>query len=476
MLKQFSRYQAEQESYLAQKKTMTGIQAYKCFYETFDQLEENRSNQMELLKPKYQEPFASDTKRMLDEKRKILSWLLKEVPDLDDIVYGRSQVSDYRANTLQYYEICKRIYATHEELDKLIKQVKKSENSSERTKLCSKLEKLMTKYSASCAEFIPLLKPDVAAKELAEFAASENYMRDVIRQHQQMADFGNQTSLVATPNASEKDPNETVINTSKSNPKSHFDNIEVSSAAGQSQRTSKATSRSARRREAEELELKNLKAKQEAEERLREREIQLQNERDKMELEREQQRQHQELERQHQELEMRQRERELESERKKVEADEERRQLELAQKRGSSRASGSIANDVESNGSSKKQGYTKEWIQELPDPNYTPPALSPKIAVDLPKKTFPQVEKDKRLQTFFRFPEAVEQAAGEPRFPIVDVAGHQEVEKPKLALRTEQRKHSPEKTFQQQGPLKAILEKQGSEPEAPFSKSTSRES
>ena len=117
LLKQFSRYQAEQESYLAQKKTMTGIQAYKCFYETFDQLEENRSNQMELLKPKYQEPFASDTKRMLDEKRKILSWLLKEVPDLDDIVYGRSQVSDYRANTLQYYEICKRIYATHEELD-----------------------------------------------------------------------------------------------------------------------------------------------------------------------------------------------------------------------------------------------------------------------------------------------------------------------------------------------------------------------
>ena len=107
---------------------------------------------------------------------------------------------------------------------------------------------------------------------------------------------------------------------------------------------------------------------------------------------------------------------------------------------------------MESNGSIKKQGYTKDWIRELPDPGYTPPALSPKIAVDLPKKTFPQVEKDKRLQTFFRFPEAVEQEAGEPTFPIVDVTGHQEVEKPKLALRTEPRKHSPEKTFQQQGP------------------------
>ena len=108
LLKQFSRYQAEQESYLAQKKTMTGIQAYKCFYETFDQLEENRSNQMKLLNPNYQEPFTSDTKRMLDEKKKILSWVLKDVPDLREIVTLRSLVNDYRANTLQCFEICKK--------------------------------------------------------------------------------------------------------------------------------------------------------------------------------------------------------------------------------------------------------------------------------------------------------------------------------------------------------------------------------
>ncbi len=118
LLKQFSRYQAEQESYLAQKKTMTGIQAYKCFYETFDQLEENRSNQMELLKPKYQDPFASDTKRMLEEKKKILSWLLKEVPDLREIVNCRSQVIDYRADTLRCYAIHKRICAINKEIKK----------------------------------------------------------------------------------------------------------------------------------------------------------------------------------------------------------------------------------------------------------------------------------------------------------------------------------------------------------------------
>ena len=95
LLKQFSRYQAEQESYVAQNKSMTGIQAYKRFNETFGRLEENWSDQRKLLKAKYQDPFASDTKRMLDEKKKILSWLLNDVPDLREIVKRRNQVSDY---------------------------------------------------------------------------------------------------------------------------------------------------------------------------------------------------------------------------------------------------------------------------------------------------------------------------------------------------------------------------------------------
>ena len=114
---------------------MTGVQAYKRFYETFDRLEENWSDQMKLLKSKYQDHFASDTKRMLDEKKKILSWLLKEVPDLRETVYGRNRVIDYRANTLQYYEILKRINASTEELDKLIKHLKSSEGSSEKASL-----------------------------------------------------------------------------------------------------------------------------------------------------------------------------------------------------------------------------------------------------------------------------------------------------------------------------------------------------
>ena len=100
-----------------------------------------------------------------------------------------------------------------------------SEDSSEKTTLCSKLEKLKTKESNYYAEGVKLLKPEIASKEMIEFADMDTHIRNVIRQHQQTAEFGNQTSLVATPKASEKDPNETVIDANKSNPKSHFDNL-----------------------------------------------------------------------------------------------------------------------------------------------------------------------------------------------------------------------------------------------------------
>merc|ERR1711894_639113 len=132
----------------------------------------------------------------------------------------------------------------------------------------------MTQHANHDAESVKMLKLGIAAKEMIIFADNNTYIRDVIRQHQQTADFGNQTSLVATPNASEKDPNETVIDTSKSNPKSHLDNIKFSSkksAADQSQRTSKAASQSSKRRDVEELEREKLKDKQKADQRLRER-------------------------------------------------------------------------------------------------------------------------------------------------------------------------------------------------------------
>ena len=97
----------------------------------------------------------------------------------------------------------------------------------------------------------------------------------------------------------------------------------------------------------------------------------------------------------------------------------------------------------------QKIGYRSCLIQTILLQHY--PRKSPLISQ---RRCFLKWKKINVYKPFFRFPEAVDQAAGEPTLPIVEVAGHQEVEKPKLALTTEQKIHSPEKTFQQQVPSK----------------------
>ena len=76
VLKSFSRHHNELEGYLTQNKTMTAEGAYRCFFETYDNLEDNRQQQRFLLKPKYFENFDNDTKRMLEEKSEFLRWVV----------------------------------------------------------------------------------------------------------------------------------------------------------------------------------------------------------------------------------------------------------------------------------------------------------------------------------------------------------------------------------------------------------------
>ena len=94
LLQFFSRHLNELEGYLTQNKTMTAEGAYRCFFETYDILEDNRQQQRLLSKPKYFESFDNDTKRMLEEKSKVLRWVDDKIPDLQDI-------EDYRKDTLR---------------------------------------------------------------------------------------------------------------------------------------------------------------------------------------------------------------------------------------------------------------------------------------------------------------------------------------------------------------------------------------
>ena len=124
------------------------------------------------------------------------------------------------------------------------------------------------------------------------------------------------------------------------------------------------------------MELKNLRAKKETEQRLREQQLDLEQVRDEIELRHQQeelrlqqQQQEQELrlkmQQQEDELRLRQLERELENKRKKAETDEEPKRMENELKNGSSRASGSQADDLENVGLRRNLERTAGWTNSV---------------------------------------------------------------------------------------------------------------
>ena len=108
LLKTFDGQLADVKNQLAQKKTISAERTYQCFFETYDELEENRKQQRLLLKPKYFEIFDSDTQRTLEEKSKVLRWVVEKVPFPRDIESLRTELSDCRKNTLGLYTMLKK--------------------------------------------------------------------------------------------------------------------------------------------------------------------------------------------------------------------------------------------------------------------------------------------------------------------------------------------------------------------------------
>ena len=96
-----SRRVTELEGYLTQKKTMTAESEYRGFFETYDHLEANRNLQRLLLKPKYLEAFDNDTKRMLEEKSKVLRSVVDKVQFFRDIEMFRTDCSRYCGDTFR---------------------------------------------------------------------------------------------------------------------------------------------------------------------------------------------------------------------------------------------------------------------------------------------------------------------------------------------------------------------------------------
>ena len=131
---------------------MTAEGAYQCFFEKYENLDDNLQQQRLLLKPKYFENFHNDNRRMLEEKYKVLRWVVDKVPDLRDIEDCRAVVVDYRKDTLQGYKLLEDSVPIENELLKLEKKLK-AQNLSDSDKqiLGNQAKGLLEKLDENCA-------------------------------------------------------------------------------------------------------------------------------------------------------------------------------------------------------------------------------------------------------------------------------------------------------------------------------------
>ena len=129
---------------------------------------------------------------------------------------------------------------------------------------------------------------------------------------------------------------------------------------------------------------------------------QLQQQREQ-ELRLQQQQQEQELrlnmQQQEDDLRLRQHERALENETRKAEADKEQRRLKFELTKGSSRASGSVAEEIESVGSRRNQEKTAGWAESVAQQSVPRRPLSPNVVID-PPTNVTQGRVDKRFSTY----------------------------------------------------------------------------
>ena len=287
-----------------------------------------------------------------------MQWVVDKIPDLQDIEDCRAVVVDYRKDTLRWYKLLEDSVPIENELVKLKKNLKSenlSKKDSEKHILCDQAERLLEKRDEICAEAIRILKTESCPQEFANFSKTRSHYQDLIKQYRLIKDCGNQTSLVSSTSAGDKDPNnETVIDTGNGAIENAEENAEVSSKHSATHESrnqpSIANSGSSKRRQIEEMEFENLRAKKETEQRLQERQLEVEQKREEIGLRRQQeelrlqqQQREQELrlrmKQREDELRFRQNERALENERKKAEEDEKQRRLTLELTKGSSGAS-----------------------------------------------------------------------------------------------------------------------------------------
>ena len=109
------------------------------------------------------------------------------------------------------------------------------------------------------------------------------------------------------------------------------------------------------------------------------------------------------MQQQEDKLHLRQHERAVKNERKKAEADEEQSRLKLELTNGSSKASGSVAEDIANIGSRRNHKKTARWVQSVAHRSVPRPPLSPNVVTD-PTANVTQNRVDKSITLTKNYP------------------------------------------------------------------------
>ena len=172
---------------------MTVDGAYRCFFETYDNLEDNRQQQRLLLKPKYFESFDIYTKRMFEEKGKVLRCVVDKVPDLRDIEDCCAVVVEHRKNTLRWNKLLEDSVPIENELLELEKKLKAEILSeSEKQILCYQAERLLEKLGEIFPESLRILNTEACHYGFTNFSNARSHYQDLIKQYRLSKDCGNQ--------------------------------------------------------------------------------------------------------------------------------------------------------------------------------------------------------------------------------------------------------------------------------------------
>ena len=167
LLKTFDGDLADVKSHLAYKKTVSAEKAHQCFFKTYDELKENRQQQRLILKPKFFESFDDDTNSMLEEKSKVLGWVVDKVPALQYIEIFRSEFVDCRKDKLRAQKLVEAANPILNELSILKKWLKAGNLSDyEKPTLCNQLEQLIEKPDEFYSGWMRIIKPEDCTQAL----------------------------------------------------------------------------------------------------------------------------------------------------------------------------------------------------------------------------------------------------------------------------------------------------------------------